>query len=65
MAVAIVFRLGELFCCLFYCFLEGLQANQVRPYESILLLLLLLLQVNRIKAIYQRHSVLLLSLLNF
>ena len=64
MAVAIVFRLGELFCCLFYCFLEGLQANQVRPYESILLLLLLL-QVNRIKAIYQRHSVLLLSLLNF
>ena len=23
--------LGVLFCCLFYCLLEGLQANHVRP----------------------------------
>ena len=31
---AAVLGLRVLFCCLLYCFLEGLQANHARPYEG-------------------------------
>ena len=33
-AAAVVLGLRVLFCCLLYCFLEGLQANHARPYEG-------------------------------
>ena len=35
-----MFRVGDIVWLLFYCFLEGLPANHMRPYESCYIALL-------------------------